>query len=167
MKFRDKYRLQSLFVLREKELERTRRLLAVALEETRACNQRVEKAQKALAKKQEELEKNTFLSKSGSLRVQDLMIREALEKSLKKQVQAAAGALSEELERKEMALKKETVAAASVRMAQGELKVLERHREKWEKEKGKEAEKKADELMEEVAVSWQGDTRSELRKREK
>ena len=167
MKSADKYRLQSLFVLREKELENSRRFFAAALEESRACRDRVKKAEKTLAKKKEELQNILCFSQSGSLRVQDFMFRESLEKKLKEELQAAASALSMELKKQEMALKRENDAAAGVRRAQEELKILERHREKWERKKKETSEKLHDEMMEEAVVSRWEDVNSELRKREK
>lgn len=156
MKAKQQYRLQALLNVRERTLEDARRALSCAMDEVFAAQKAVDLSRDEIKKKKADIAEMSRNLEFSCLRAQDLLLRASTLEALKKDLLCLEKELNRALEIHQETQKKEAKAAALVREAQGELKVLQKHKEKWEHEKKKCEEKQAEEIMEEAALtsSW-------------
>jgi hypothetical protein len=156
MKAKQQYRLQALLDVRERSLEDARKALSCAMDEVFAAQKAVDRSRDKMKKKKSEIAEMSRHLEFSRLRAQDLLLRASKLEALKKDLLNLEIELNRAVETHQETQKKEAKAAALVREAQGELKVLQKHKEKWEHEKKKCEEKRAEEIMEEAAAtsSW-------------
>ncbi len=156
MKAKQQYRLEALLNVRERALEDARRALSCATDEVFAAKKAVDRFRDEKKKKKEEIVEMSRHLEFSCLRAQDLLLRASTLEALKKDLLCLEKELNRALKIHQETQNKEAKAAALVREAQGELKVLQKHKEKWEHEKKKSEEKRAEEIMEEAALtsSW-------------
>lgn len=154
-----KYPLEAVLELRQRAQDAAQEDLAAAIEA-------VEKAQGAVAEAEAEVERRrrTALdfqdrlyepNEGGTLSIADVDRRRAELKVLERKVEAAVQALGERRAELESAESRVEEAREALTQAAKELKAIEKHQAKWKEDLAKEAQRKEEALMQEVAsAGW-------------
>ena len=152
---KEEYRLTALYGLREKAKEEAERILAQAmralkeeqtrLEEMQAELERMIASRKAKAKEYAEKQMRGEMSAQAMISAQSYLER------LKEQEQAQERTIEGQQRVIEQREKEVDRARQGLAEATQELKALEKHKEKWEKEQKRKRQLKEEELLDELA----------------
>ena len=155
MAVKPEYRLQTLLKIRERKKEAAEQYLAQCLKILREEQERLlemeEELERMIAKRQTKMREYAEKTMRGEMTAQDAVGANVYIDRLKELEEAQQNAI--EGQKAVVAQKDEDVKGARQDLAAAtqELKALEKHREKWEKEEKKKEEARQEDAMDEVA----------------